>query len=369
MNITAKNAISEMNLSSKMTTLPEFLTQQLASAQHAKLVELLTVIAQTVKTISAMTAKGALAGVLGKLESQNIQGETQMQLDVLTNQAFIQAFEATNLVAGLASEEMDDAYLIADASGQRPFLVVFDPLDGSSNIAVNVSVGSIFSVLVAPQTGLPERQDYLKAGNQQVAAGYALYGPSTMLVLTVGKGTHGFTLHPDTGDFVLTHPDIQIPIDTSEFAINASNERFWEPPVQQYISECRAGKTGVRERDFNMRWIASMVADVHRILMRGGVYLYPKDTKMPAMAGRLRLMYEANPMGMIVEQAGGISSTGRKRILEVEPEQLHQRIPVIMGSCNEVLRIERYYQAFDANSGEQCGSPLFNDRSLYRQAQ
>jgi fructose-1,6-bisphosphatase I/sedoheptulose-1,7-bisphosphatase/fructose-1,6-bisphosphatase I len=245
-------------------------------------------------------------------------------------------------------------------------LAVFDPLDGSSNIDVNVSVGSIFSVLRAPEDRSPELSDYLQPGRQQLAAGYALYGPSTMLVLTVGRGTHGFTLDREVGNFILTHPNIQIPADTSEFAINTSNERFWEPPVQRYVAECKAGKTDVRGRDFNMRWIASMVAEVHRILMRGGIFMYPRDMKDPSKPGRLRLMYEANPMGMVVEQAAGIATTGRQRILDVVPEQIHQRIGVILGSRNEVERLERYHQEYDAGTDKAYSSPLFKERSLFQ---
>ena len=317
-------------------TLANFLAQQ----PKQPLASLLLTIADTVKTIAAMTAKGALAGVIDKLQSQNVQGETQMQLDVLSNQAFISSLEASGLVAGLVSEEMDEVYPVTEGA---PLLTVFDPLDGSSNVAVNVSVGSIFSVLSAP--------DYLQSGSKQIAAGYAIYGPSTMLVLTLGAGSHGFTLDPDSQQFILTHPSIQIAPEASEFAINASNERFWEPPAQRYISECKAGKTGARGKDFNMRWIASMVADVHRILMRGGIYMYPKDSKDPGKAGRLRLMYEANPMSFIVEQAGGASSTGRLRMLEVMPEHIHQRVPVIMGSRSEVERVCRYYTEYDAEGG------------------
>lgn len=339
------------------------LSESLAQQPNRPLANLLLAVADTVKGIAAMTAKGALAGVLAKLESQNVQGETQMQLDVLSNQAFISSFVASGLVAGLISEEMDEVYPVTRGA---PFLAVFDPLDGSSNVAVNVSVGSIFSVLKAPQHGL-QPQHYLQAGNNQIAAGYAIYGPSTMLVLTVGAGAHGFTLDPDNQDFILTHPAMQIAPETSEFAINTSNERFWEPPVRRYVSECKAGKTSVRGKDFNMRWIASMVADVHRILVRGGVYMYPKDSKDPSKAGRLRLMYEANPMSFIVEQAGGASSTGRKRMLDIVPEHIHQRVPVIMGSRSEVERVCRYHAEFDAGGGAQPDYlPLFNERSLFR---
>lgn len=348
------------------TTLSKFLIQQLkGSAELSDLAALLVDIAAAVKAISAMTAKGELGGVLGSLDTQNVQGETQKKLDVMSNTAFVNTFALGGLVAGLASEEMDDPVVIDAKDGSGRLLTVFDPLDGSSNIDANVSVGSIFSVLRAPEGRPPVAADYLVAGRNQLAAGYAIYGPSTMLVLTVGKGTHGFTLDREVGNFILTHPDMQVPEDTSEFAINASNERFWEPPVQRYVTECKNGRTDVRARDFNMRWIASMVADIHRILMRGGVFMYPKDTKDPAKQGRLRLMYEANPMSMVIEQAGGIGSTGRVRLLDLQPEEIHQRVPVVIGSKNEVERIERYHQEYDNGSDEQYKSPLFQERTLY----
>ena len=231
---------------------------------------------------------------------------------------------------------------------------------------IDESVGSIFSILEAPKDRDPTLADYLQPGTKQLAAGYAIYGPSTMLVITVGKGTHGFTLDREVGNFVMTHANIQIPVDTSEFAINTSNERFWEPPIHRYVTECKAGKTDIRARDFNMRWIASMVADVHRILMRGGVFMYPKDTKDLSKPGRLRLMYEANPMSFVIEQAGGLGSTGRARVMEVQPDNIHQRVPVILGSRNEVERIEKYHREFDSGEDSKYSSPLFSDRSLYR---
>jgi fructose-1,6-bisphosphatase I/sedoheptulose-1,7-bisphosphatase/fructose-1,6-bisphosphatase I len=348
------------------TTLSKFLIQQLkGSPELSDLAALLIDIAAAVKAISAMTAKGELGDVLGSLETQNVQGEIQKKLDVMSNTAFVNTFALGGLVAGLASEEMDDPIVIEAQDEPGRFLAIFDPLDGSSNIDINVSVGSIFSVLRAPKGRVPEVKDYLLSGREQVAAGYAIYGPSTMLVLTVGKGTHGFTLDREVGNFILTHRDMQIPEDTSEFAINASNERFWEPPVQRYVAECKNGRTDVRGRDFNMRWIASMVADIHRILLRGGVFMYPKDTKDLSKSGRLRLMYEANPMSFVVEQAGGIGSTGRQRILDIQPEEIHQRVPVIIGSRNEVDRIERYHQEYENGSDEQYKSPLFQERSLF----
>ena len=294
----------------------------------------------------------------------NVQGETQKRLDVIGNETFIKMTEWGGHLAGMASEEMEQPYRIPPQCPKGKYLLVFDPLDGSSNIDVNVSVGSIFSVLRAAVAGRDAvLEDFLQPGSQQVAAGYALYGPTTMLVLTVGRGVNGFTLDPSLGEFMLTHPQLKVPEDTQEFAINASNSRFWEPPVKRYVDECLAGKTGPRGRDFNMRWIASMVAEAHRILMRGGVFLYPRDSKDPGKPGRLRLLYEANPIGFIKEQAGGRASTGRLPMLTVQPSSLHQRIGLVFGSKNEVERIERYHaepQSVDSYS------PLFNERSLFR---
>ncbi len=326
------------------TKLADFLAQQLPSSRLGKL---LLDIAAAVTAISAMTVRGSLDNLTGKLTSQNIQGETQVQLDVLTNDIFIETLTNNGTVSGLASEEMDYPIALNAASDNAEFLVVFDPLDGSSNVAVNVSVGSIFSILAAPKNRAPVEADYLQKGRQQLAAGYAIYGPATMLVITTGNGTHGFTLDPNDKTFYLTHPAIQIPEISAEFAINASNQRHWEAPISRYVEECLAGTTGLRARDFNMRWVASMVADVHRILIRGGIYLYPRDYKQPIKAGRLRLMYEANPMSMLVEQANGKSSTGRIAIMEVVPDHVHQRVPVIMGSKEEVALVEQYHYDFD----------------------
>jgi fructose-1,6-bisphosphatase len=354
-----------MNLG--LTTLSKFLIQQLDGIEGAReLGALLVDVAAAVKAISAMTAKGALAGVLGKIDASNVHGETQAKLDVLANEAMLRSCEWGGLVAGMASEEMEEPYPVPGEFPRGQFLLIFDPLDGSSNTDVNVSVGTIFSVLRHPGPQAPDTADFLQSGVQQVAAGYAIYGPATMLVLTVGKGTHGFTLDREIGNFILTHPMLQIPSETSEFAINTSNARFWEAPVHRYVTECQAGKSGERGRDFNMRWIASMVAEVHRILMRGGVFMYPRDTKDPSKPGRLRLMYEANPISFLIEQAGGRSSTGRHRLLEVKPESLHQRIPVILGSRSEVERIERYHVEHDSGFDRPFFSPLFNERSLFR---
>jgi fructose-1,6-bisphosphatase I / sedoheptulose-1,7-bisphosphatase len=310
--------------------------------------------------LSAMPAPAA-GGV-------NVQGEVQKPLDVLSNDIFIRMNEWNGHLAGVASEEMEVPRQIPPAYSRGKYLLVFDPLDGSSNIDVNVSVGSIFSILRAPQDVIDSGRDvaeadFLQPGATQVAAGYALYGPTTMLVLTVGNGVAGFTLNPNLGEFVLTHPDITVPADTHEFAINGSNSRFWEPPVKRYVDECLAGKTGPRGKDFNTRWIASMVAEAHRILMRGGVFLYPRDTKEPGKNGRLRLLYEANPIGFVMEQAGGRASTGRQPMLGVKPSSLHQRIGLVFGSRNEVERIERYHHE---PTTRDPGTPLFAERSLFR---
>jgi len=349
------------------TTLSKFLIQQLEGIEGSRdLGALLVDVAAAVKTISAMAAKGALGGQLGKAGTENVQGEQQVQLDVTSNEVILKSCEWGGLVAGMASEELDLPYPLPSEFPRGRYLLVFDPLDGSSNADVNVSVGTIFSILRHDKKEAPKVEDFLQKGVEQVAAGYAIYGPSTMLVLTVGKGTHGFTLDREVGNFILTHPSLRIPEDTSEFAINTSNARFWEIPVHRYVTECQDGKSGERGRDFNMRWIASMVAEVHRILVRGGVFMYPRDTRDTEKPGRLRLMYEASPIGFLVEQAGGAASTGRQRIMELLPHQLHQRVPVILGSKNEVERIVRYHWEHDKGIDRRYSSPLFNERSLFR---
>ncbi|WP_395701322.1 class 1 fructose-bisphosphatase [Aquabacterium sp.] len=322
------------------------------------------------KAIARIVARGALAtnAAAPQAGALNVQGEVQKPLDLLSNDIFLRMNEWNGHLAGMASEEMDEPRPIPEAYPRGRYLLLFDPLDGSSNIDVNVSVGSIFSVLRAPAEltdGSRELRgaDFLQAGATQVAAGYALYGPSTMLVLSVGNGVAGFTLDPELGEFVLTHPAIQVPEETQEFAINTSNARFWEPPVKRYVDECLAGRTGPRGKDFNMRWIASMVAEAHRILMRGGVFLYPRDTKDPAKPGRLRLLYEANPVGFLMEQAGGRASTGRQPVLGVLPSALHQRIGLVFGSASEVARIERYHHEPPPGDSD---APLFAPRSLFR---
>ena len=308
---------------------------------------LLEVVARACKGISQAVNKGALGGensILGTAGSENVQGEVQKKLDIIANEVLIEANEWGGHLAAMASEEMDGIYVVPNRYPRGEYLLLFDPLDGSSNIDVNVSIGTIFSVLKKPDddAGVKE-EDFLQPGSQQVAAGYCVYGPQTTLVLTVGDGVAMFTLDREQGSFVLTEENVKIPADTQEFAINMSNMRHWDAPVKRYIDECLQGKEGARGKDFNMRWIASMVADVHRILSRGGVFLYPWDKREPEKAGKLRLMYEANPMGWLVEQAGGAATNGRQRILDIQPGKLHERVSVILGSKNEVERVTSYH--------------------------
>ena len=330
------------------------LTQFLIEEQRARqllpsdLRLLIEVVSRACKRISIAVGKGALGGVLGDAGTGNVQGEAQKKLDVLSNEILLQANAWGGHLAACASEEMDDPHPIPDVYPKGNYLLLFDPLDGSSNIDVNISVGTIFSVLHCPDgVTTPAAEHFLQPGTAQVAAGYAVYGPSTVLVLTLGHGTHVFTLDRELGSFILTARDTRIPEDTKEFAVNMSNQRHWDAPVQRYIDELLAGKNGPRGKDYNMRWVASMVADVHRILTRGGVFLYPWDRKDPDKPGKLRLMYEANPMAFIVEQAGGAATTGRERILDIAPSALHQRVPVFLGSKNEVDIATRYHHEAD----------------------
>ncbi|MFN0004933.1 MAG: class 1 fructose-bisphosphatase [Burkholderiaceae bacterium] len=326
------------------------LTRYLVEEQRAKghippeLRLLLEVVARACKSISHAVNKGALGGVLGTAHTENIQGEVQKKLDIIANDVLIEANEWGGHLAAMASEEMDDIYSVPNRYPQGEYLLLFDPLDGSSNIDVNVSIGTIFSVLKKTSSSmLVSKEDFLQQGSQQVAAGYCVYGPQTTLVLTVGDGVAMFTLDSEQGSFILTQDHVQIPLETQEFAINMSNMRHWDKPVKQYIDECLLGKEGPRAKDFNMRWIASMVADVHRILTRGGVFMYPWDKREPLKPGKLRLMYEANPMSWIVEQAGGASTNGKMRILDIKPKELHERVSVILGSKTEVERITQYH--------------------------
>lgn len=328
-------------------TITQFIIEEQRRAVGATgdFTSLLNDIFTACKTISNAANKGALVGVTGSAGTENVQGETQKKLDIVTNDIMIKSNEWGGHLAGMASEEMEEVYQIPGKYPKGKYLLIFDPLDGSSNIDVNISVGTIFSILRCPDGVTdPTEQDFLQPGTKQVCAGYALYGPSTIMVMSTGHGVNGFTLDHNVGEFILTHPDMKIPEDTREFAINTSNFRFWEPPARRYIEECMAGKDGPRKENFNMRWVASMVAEVHRILNRGGIFMYPKDNKDPTKEGRLRLMYEANPMSYLVEQAGGASSTGRERIMEIQPRELHQRVPVILGSRNEVQRVVAYHR-------------------------
>jgi len=338
-----------------------------AGSPGRDLVALLERVQSACKAIATLAGQGSLGRTARHELGINVQGEEQTLLDVLANNAIIGCCEESGLLCGMVSEEMEEPYRIPAWCRRGPYLLVFDPLDGSSNIDVDMSVGTIFSILRAPD-GItePALEDFLQPGTSQVAAGYALYGPATMMVMTAGAGVQGFTLDRESGTFVLTHKDLRIPEAAREFAINASNQRFWEPPVKQYIGECLEGAAGPRGTDFNMRWVASLVAEVHRILVRGGVFLYPRDSKDPSKPGRLRLIYEANPMAMIVEQAGGLASTGRHRILEIVPQGLHQRVPVMLGARLEVERLLRYHAAFDRGEDMMFEAPLFHNRSLFR---
>ena len=330
------------------TSLSRYLVEQQRAKNNIppELRLLLEVVARACKSISHAVNKGALGGVLGSAHSENVQGEVQKKLDIIANEVLIEANEWGGHLAAMASEEMDSIYLVPNRYPQGEYLLLFDPLDGSSNIDVNVSIGTIFSVLKKTEgsAGVSEA-DFLQQGSAQVAAGYCVYGPQTTLVLTVGDGVAMFTLDREQGSFVLTQEDVRIPADTQEFAINMSNMRHWAPPVKQYIDDCLAGKAGVRGKDFNMRWVASMVADVHRILTRGGVFMYPWDQREPNKPGKLRLMYEANPMAWLVEQAGGAATNGQQRIMDIQPTELHQRVSVFLGSKNEVQRVTALHQA------------------------
>ncbi len=328
------------------------LTRYLVEQQHsngtipAQLRLLLEIVARACKSISHAVNKGALGGVLGTAGSENVQGEVQKKLDIIANDVLIDANEWGGHLAAMASEEMDTIHVVPNRYPQGEYLLMFDPLDGSSNIDVNVSIGTIFSVMKKPEgsAGVSE-QDFMQPGSKQVAAGYCVYGPQTTLVLTVGNGVVMFTLDREDGGFVLTDENVRIPEDTKEFSINMSNMRHWDEPVKRYIDECLQGKEGPRGKDFNMRWIASMVADVHRILTRGGIFMYPWDKREPGKPGKLRLMYEANPMSWLVEQAGGAATNGRQRILDLQPTQLHERVSVVLGSKNEVERVTSYHNA------------------------
>jgi fructose-1,6-bisphosphatase I len=308
------------------------------------LIELIHEVSITCKEIAATVGRGELSGVLGVAGSQNVQGETQKELDIITNDIMVDHMALSGLVAGMGSEEVDEPINVPTKE-RGEYLLMFDPLDGSSNIDVNISVGTIFSVLTAPMgcKAEPKLEDFYQSGGEQKAAGFVVYGPATVLVLTTGQGVNMFTLDNSIGEFVLTTEGCQVPEDTTEYAINMANKRFWEEPMLEYIEDCLAGEKGPLGKRYNMRWVASMVAEVYRILVRGGIFMYPYDNRDPSKAGKLRLMYEANPMSFIIEQAGGMSSTGRKRIMDVKSTDLHQRVPVILGSRNEVEKVVKYH--------------------------
>lgn len=305
---------------------------------------LLEVVARACKVIGHAVGKGALGDILGSTTTENVQGEVQKKLDILSNQILLDSNEWGGYLGAMASEEMETIHQISNDYPKGKYLLLFDPLDGSTNIDVNVSIGTIFSVLQDPKTAShPEEKDFLQPGYKQVAAGYALYGPQTLFVLTTGRGVNCFTLDREMGSWVLTHRNMQIPRETNEYAINSSNMRFWYPPVQRYVREMQEGTTGPRNKNFNMRWVGSMVTDIHRILNRGGIFMYPADTRNPSQPGRIRLLYEANPMAFIVEQAGGAATDGRQRLMDIQPEKLHQRIPVFLGSKEEVELVTSYH--------------------------
>jgi fructose-1,6-bisphosphatase I len=335
----------------KRISLTQYLVEQ--QREHGRIPGqlrlLIEVVARACKRIAIAVNKGELGGVLGSADSENVQGEVQKKLDIISNEVLIEANEWGGHLAAMASEEMDSIHVVPNRYPQGEYLLLYDPLDGSSNIDVNVSIGTIFSVLrkVGHHHGVSE-EDFLQPGRFQAAAGYCVYGPQTQLVLTVGNGVAMFTLDREMGSWVLTAENMRIPEDTKEFAINMSNMRHWAPPIRRYIDECLAGSTGPRAKDFNMRWVASMVADVHRILCRGGVFAYPWDARDPDKPGKLRLMYEANPMAFLVEQAGGAATNGKQRIMDLMPSKLHERVSVILGSKNEVERATAYHLEAEA---------------------
>jgi fructose-1,6-bisphosphatase I/sedoheptulose-1,7-bisphosphatase len=348
------------------TTLTEFLIGEQRRFPEAtgNFTALVNDLRLACKRIANVVGKGALADAHGKTGTRNVQGEEQANLDVLANEVFLRTNEWSGSVAGMVSEELAEPYRIPPEFPRGRYLLAFDPLDGSSNIDVNVPVGSIFSVVPCPDGVTdPDEAAFLQAGRRQVCAGYAIYGPTTMLVLTFGHGVYGFTLDREIGEFILTHPDMRIPDETREFAINSSNSRFWEPAVRRYVDECLAGRSGPRGADFNMRWVASLVAEAHRILLRGGVFLYPRDTREHGWSGKLRLLYEANPIGLLIEAAGGRASNGFGPILDIQPESIHQRTGFIFGSRPEVDRIEAYHR--DHNEAPYDAA-LFGSRGLFR---
>jgi len=307
---------------------------------------LIVSVSEACKTISFKVRNGALAGVLGMAGSENVQGEDQKKLDIISNDIFVEAVALSGSVCGMVSEEIPEVIPVPEDLPIGPYLICFDPLDGSSNIDINVSIGSIFAILPAERPKrVPAPQDFLQPGRNLTAAGYCMYGPQTILALTLGRGVFLFTLDDVTGTFRLTKENVRVPREAKEFAINMSNQRFWEAPVVRYISELLQGKDGPRGKNFNMRWIAAMVAEVHRILMRGGIFMYPRDSRNPERAGKLRLLYEANPMSMLMENAGGASTNGHERIRDIVPTNIHERVAVFLGAAEEVETVTGYHKA------------------------
>lgn len=327
-------------MQTNITTLTDYLAQH---SQSANINHVIGDISRVATQINRLLRQGALADIQGEAGNQNVQGEEQKKLDVIANDLLMDALTQNTACAGVASEEMDNA-VAANAGGA--LLALFDPLDGSSNIDINMPVGTIFSILPYNNQGHTATDaDFLQAGTAQLAAGYVLYGTSTVMALTLGNGVAMFSLDTQSNQFVLIQQNISIDADTKEYAVNASNYRHWLPAMQRYVDELVAGKTGARGKDYNMRWVAAMVGDVHRILCRGGVFSYPFDTKDPNKAGKLRLMYEANPMALLIEQAGGKATDATQRILDITPISIHQRVPVVLGAKNEVDYIKQLHEA------------------------
>ena len=334
-----------------MSDIGKSITQFIIEQQRAhsnstgEMTGLLNDIVSACKKISHLVNRSGIIGIGGVAESENVQGEVQKELDIITNDVMVEHLNWTGHLAGMASEEIEEIIQIPDNMPKGKYLIAFDPLDGSSNIDINLSVGTIFSILKCPEgVDKPTTEHFMQKGTEQVCAGFCVYGPTTMMILTTGQGVNGFTLDRDVGEFILTHPQMTVPEDTNEFAINMSNQRFWEEPMQRYVEECIQGVDGSRDKNFNMRWVASMVAEVYRVLTRGGIFMYPIDSKPSTNGGKLRLMYEASPMSFIVEQAGGVSSTGYERIMDIQANDIHQRVPVILGSKNEVERVVSYHK-------------------------
>jgi fructose-1,6-bisphosphatase I/sedoheptulose-1,7-bisphosphatase len=335
-------------------------------AEGVDLERLLLDVALACRAVAERVALGALNGAPGRTARIDVHGEVRRKLGVIAHGYVLRWARRGGRLAGMASEAFDEPFAVSPDGSNGEYLLVFDPLDGSSNIDVNVAAGSIFSILRAPVPGVGARtEDFLRPGTAQLCAGYVLYGPATVLVLTLGHGVHEFTLDPAIGEFVLTHEAMRVPGHASELAANASNRRFWEPAVRRYVDECLAGRSGPRHKDFNMRWVASLVAETHRVLTRGGVFLAPRDTKAPAEPGRPRLLFEANPVAFLIEQAGGAASTGRERVLDLVPSGLRQRVPLIFGAEEEVALIDRYHRH---HNDRPYDWPLYGERGLFRVA-